>query len=244
MPEASAGFLRNNHFLWRRLHSLTGVFPVGVFLINHLLTNSTAFLKPVHFDEHVQWLNSLPWLLSIEFVGIFLPLAYHAAYGVVIALQGRPNARHYPYMDNWRYTLQRVTAWITLVFILVHLGHFRFAHWFGGVDYKEVSPDFFAHTQAGFLDVWVPLWVLMTLYLVGLAAAVFHLANGLVTFCITWGITVGDAARRKVGVAAGALGVLLFVWGVLSLVALTRPVDAATRPGSAHPAAAHAQAAP
>ncbi|MBK9120924.1 MAG: succinate dehydrogenase cytochrome b558 subunit [Phycisphaerales bacterium] len=236
MPEDSAGFLRQHHFLLRRLHSLTGLVPVGIFLINHLLTNSTAFLGAQHFDEHVAWIHAMPWLLAIEIFGIFLPLAFHAGYGVVIALQGRPNTRQYPYMDNWRYTLQRLTAWITLVFIIVHLVHFRFAHWFGAADYKDAIPHFFTHTQAGFLDLWLPLWAWIVIYVIGLVAAVFHFCNGLVTLCITWGITVGDAARRKVGVGAAGLGVLLIVWGVLALIALARPAVAPQGSGGESPA--------
>jgi succinate dehydrogenase/fumarate reductase cytochrome b subunit len=34
-------FLDRHYFLIRRLHSLSGVFPIGVFLFPHLLTNSS-----------------------------------------------------------------------------------------------------------------------------------------------------------------------------------------------------------
>ncbi len=212
--------LARHHFLLRRLHSLSGIIPVGVFLINHLLTNSTAWLSPEKFDEHVQWIHSLPFLLGIEILFIFAPLAFHAGYGVLIAVQGKSNAAQYPYMDNWRYSLQRLTAWITLAFILVHLAHFRFAHWFGGPDYKDANPAFFAVTQDGFQALWLPLWVWLSIYAVGLVAAVFHFCNGIVTFCITWGITVGDQARKRVGVAAAGLGLVLVAWGGLSLYAM------------------------
>lgn len=216
----STSWLERHHFLLRRLHSLTGVMPVGAFLINHLLTNSTAYLGPEHFDEHVGWIGSIPWLLMVEIAFIFAPLAFHAGYGILIALQGKMNHAQYPYMDNWRYTLQRVTAWITLVFILVHLAHFRFADWFGGQPYHESVPYYFNYTQQGFLNSWLPVWLWMVLYVVGLTAAVFHFCNGLVTFCITWGITVGDDSRKKVGIGAAALGVVLMIWGIASLYAL------------------------
>lgn len=218
-PAPAPGPLARHHFLLRRLHSLTGIVPVGVFLINHLLTNYTAFEGPRHFDDHVGWIHSMPFLLLIEVFGIFLPLAFHAAYGVVIALQGQSNVRQYPYMDNWRYSLQRLTAWITVVFIVVHLLHFRFIHWFGVMEYKDANPFFFNFTQEGFTR-WLPLWVWLSIYMVGLVAAVFHFCNGLVTFCITWGITVGDRARQYASVAAGGLALVLLAWGVLSLYAL------------------------
>jgi len=127
VADTAPGFLDRHHFLLRRLHSLSGIIPVGAFLINHLLANSTAFLGQKHFDHHIGIIHDLPWLVVIEFVFIFIPIAFHAIYGILIAWQGKLNQNQYPYMDNWRYTLQRITAYITIVFILVHLAHFRFA---------------------------------------------------------------------------------------------------------------------
>lgn len=216
-------WFERNHFLLRRLHSLTGVVPVGAFLFNHLLTNATAWLSPHHFNEHVEWLHSLPFLLWIEILFIFVPLAFHAILGVVIALQAKNNPSAYPYANNWRFYLQRVTAWITLVFVVVHLLHFRFAHWVpGGENYKNAEEfgGFFAFTAAGFTLV-IPVWAWIIVYSIGTLAAVYHLCNGLVTFCITWGITVNVPSRGKVSIAAAALGLLLMAWGVLSLWALT-----------------------
>jgi succinate dehydrogenase / fumarate reductase cytochrome b subunit len=231
----SSSFLDQHHFLLRRLHSLSGIVPVGVFLINHLLTNSTAWLSPGQFDEHVSWIHHMPFLAALEWGGIFLPIAFHAIYGVVIALQGRSNVASYPYMDNWRYTLQRVTAWITLVFIVVHLIHFRFAHWFGGLDYKASADYFFFWTQQGFSMV-LPQGVWMVIYAIGLLAAVFHFSNGIVTFCITWGITVGDKARQRLSYAAGGLGLVLLIWGFLSLYAIaTTDAGEERTPPPGHP---------
>lgn len=226
VSDTAPSLLSRQHFALRRLHSLTGIVPIGAFLFNHLLTNSTAFLGERHFDEHVQWIHSMPWLLAIEIVFIFLPIAFHAGYGVVIALQGRPNHAAYPYMDNWRYTLQRVTAWILIVFIAAHLLHFRFAHWFGAPEYKDANPYFFAFTAVGF-EAWLPMWTWIVVYLIGLTAAVFHLCNGIVTFCITWGIVIGDESRKRVSVVAGGLAVLLMAWGLASLYAFTTMKSAA-----------------
>lgn len=223
---AAPGILDRNHFLLRRLHSLSGIIPVGAFLIFHLLANSTAFLGAKSYDKHIEQIHDLPWLLAIEFTFIILPLAFHGAYGVVIALQGKMNQNQYPYMDNWRYTLQRVTAWVALGFVLIHLAHFRFAYLFGGKPYADAAPAFFDFTRQGFVQMWLPLWAWVAIYVVGTAACVYHFCNGIVTFCITWGITVGVEARKKISVAAGALGVVLLAWGVLSLWALGRTLPA------------------
>jgi succinate dehydrogenase / fumarate reductase cytochrome b subunit len=220
VPETAATWMQRNHFLLRRLHSLSGVVPVGVFLIVHLLTNSTAWLGRDQFNEHVEQIHNLPFLLAIEIVGIFLPLAFHAGYGIVIALESRPNVRDYPYWDNWRYTLQRVTAWVAFVYIIAHLLHYRFAHWLGAPVYMD-EPDAFHATRDGFVASFLPAWAWLTIYVTGITASAYHLCNGLVTACITWGVTVGDVSRKRLQVAAAGLFVVLMAWGILSLQALT-----------------------
>jgi len=223
VADTAPSVLDRNHFALRRLHSLAGIVPIGLFLLNHLLANSTAFLGQRHFNHHIQLIHSLPWLVWIEFVFIILPLAFHGLYGLLIAFQGRLNQFRYPYMDNWRYTLQRVTAYITIVFVVVHLLHYRFADWIGiAAPYAAAHNDFYTFTiqsfQGGLMGLPTAAWVVI--YLIGLAAAIFHFCNGIVTFCITWGIIIGDASRRRLSCAAGVLGLLLLVWGVLAVYAL------------------------
>lgn len=208
------------HFLLRRLHSLSGVVPVGAFLVEHLLTNSLAFGPhgEASFNEAVQFIQDLPYLPVVEMVTIFLPLAFHAIYGVVIAVTAKPNPQKYPYMENIRFSLQRITGYIAFLFIIIHLAKFRFAHWFGGVHFME-SENFFEATRLGLMEWILPAPVVLTFYVVGLTAAVFHFANGLCTFCITWGITVGPSAQRRVRYAFGGVGMVMLVWGLLSLYA-------------------------
>jgi succinate dehydrogenase / fumarate reductase cytochrome b subunit len=238
VAESTLGFFDRYHFLLRRLHSLTGIVPIGAFLVNHLLANSTAFLGARNFDHHIGIIHDLPWLLAIEIVFIFVPIAFHGIYGAIIAWQGKLNQGQYPYMDNWRYTLQRVTAYMAFGFILLHLAHFRFAALFGGQEYHEAYPTFFTFTRAGFQSMWFPTWAWMVVYVVGLTAAVFHFCNGIVTFCITWGITVGVPPRKRVSAAAGALAVVLLAWGLLSLYAFGRTRPAVPESGHHHVASA------
>lgn len=226
MATIAPGLLDRHHFALRRLHSLTGIVPVGLFLINHLLANSTFFLGQGHFNHHIALIHSLPWLLVIEVGFIFLPLLFHGALGVVITLQARNNPMRYPYADNWRFYFQRITAWITVAFVLVHLAHFRFAHWFALAPPYSTGHDmpggFFLFTGDGFQAglMGIPTWAWLVIYAIGLAAAVYHFCNGIVTFCITWGLVIGVESRRRVSLAAGALGAVLMLWGLLSLVAL------------------------
>ena len=242
-------FDEKHHFLLRKLHSLTGIVPIGVFLIEHLLTNSLAAgwasstPGPERFNEAVHGLHNLPYLWALELFGIFLPLAFHALYGVKIALTARPNAHEYPYLANRRYTLQRVTGYIALVFIVVHLLKFRFAHLVGWGDEFIGSSDPYEITRKG-LQTWqpwkglyVPAWITFGFYIVGLAASVYHFANGIWTFCISWGITIGAQAQRKMGYACAVVGIVLFLWGGMTLYAFARakPIANPVQKVAVHP---------
>lgn len=255
---AQPSFIERNHFLLRRLHSLTGIVPVGVFLIEHLLTNSAAFgwfgwfnAGPDKFNEDVHWIHNLPFLPMLEIFGIFLPLAFHAGYGIVIALSAQPNSGVYGYGANRRYTLQRATAWITLIFIVVHLLKFRFAHLVGwGPEYmSHALPDKFEITRHG-LQQWtpfgmvIPAWITFAFYGVGLAAAVFHFCNGIWTASISWGITIGEKAQQRVGLACCGLAAVLLTWGGASLYAfaVAKPGDAKSHAVEPVPAAIEAAA--
>ena len=90
------------YFVVRRLHSLSGLVPVGVFLVVHLISNA-AIMVPAEegkdpgwaFQEQVERIHALePLLVPIEIVGIFLPLAFHAILGFQIMLTAHPNAHH------------------------------------------------------------------------------------------------------------------------------------------------------
>ncbi|MEK6644912.1 MAG: succinate dehydrogenase cytochrome b558 subunit [Planctomycetota bacterium] len=229
------------HFLLRKLHSLSGVIPIGAFLTEHMLTNSMAFMGPEKFNDSVHTLHKLPFLWALETFGIFLPIAFHAIYGIKIALSAEPNTHSYPYMANRRYTLQRITGYIAFLFLIVHLLKFRFAHLVGwGPSFLDpLNPDKFEMTRNGLmhwnitqLGIAVPAWLTLSMYVVGLWAACYHFANGLWTFCISWGITVGEKAQKRVGTLAAAVGVILFVWGSMSLYAFANAKAAPSQPGT------------
>ncbi|MFN2598652.1 MAG: succinate dehydrogenase, partial [Pyrinomonadaceae bacterium] len=94
-------------FLLRKLHQLTGIVPLGVFLLEHFYTNSKALTGANDFNNAVRDLQSIPYIIFVEIIGIFIPLIYHAVYGLFITWEARPNNLHYPYPRNWFYTIQR-----------------------------------------------------------------------------------------------------------------------------------------
>src|SRR5215469_8472845 len=113
-------------FLLRRLHSLSGIVPVGVFLIEHFFSNAFATNGPCAYAEQVKFLTGLPFVLALEIVGIYIPLLYHSLYGFYIWFRGESNVTDYPWAGNFMYGAQRWTGVITFAYILWHTYTMRF----------------------------------------------------------------------------------------------------------------------
>jgi succinate dehydrogenase / fumarate reductase, cytochrome b subunit len=195
---------QRRHYTLRKLHSLSGVVPVGAFLMVHLWTNSKAMLGPISFGHAVEEINSIPFLIVVETIGIFIPLAFHAIYGVVLAFQSRANVGAYGYTRNWLYVLQRVTGVIAFLFLIVHLKDFRINKALGVMQ----SAAFFNELGTLLSMKWRAL-----LYLFGTTASVFHFANGLRTFLWSWGFTVSERSQRSATIAVSILGAALWFLG-------------------------------
>ena len=57
------------------------------------------------------------------------------------------------------------------------------------------------------------MWI-EAIYLIGVLASVYHLANGIWTMGITWGVWTSPRARRSANYLAAAVGILLTVVGI------------------------------
>jgi len=207
-------------FILRKLHQFSGIFPLGIFLLEHFYTNSKALTGPGDFNSAVRDLQSIPYILFVEIGGIFIPLIYHAVYGLVITWEARPNNLNYPYPRNWFYLIQRITGIVLFFFILFHVLNFRFGM-IPGLNTISVAhePDKAFDIVAGEFRM-VPIFLI---YMVGITATVWHFANGIWLFLVDWGITIGERAQRLTGYACIAFGVLLLLVGVNAAVAFIRP---------------------
>jgi succinate dehydrogenase / fumarate reductase cytochrome b subunit len=209
----------------RKLHQLTGILPLGVFLLEHFYTNSKALgsgnrtVGAQLFNEAVADLQSIPYILLVEIFGIFIPLIYHAVYGLVITFETRPNVGRYDYAHNWMYLIQRVTGVILFLFITFHVLNFRFGLMPGlnEVSVAEHPDKAFEIVRGEFLNP-----VILFVYFVGIASTTFHFANGLWLFLVDWGITVGSRAQRLAAYACAALGVALTFVGINAALAFVR----------------------
>ncbi len=213
-PKAPQNFFDKHHFLLRRLHSLSGIVPVGMFVIMHLFTNFQILVGDMQHE--VEFIHSMPALLAIE-VTLWLSIGFHAALGFYYTFTGRVNNRTYNYGGNWRYTLQRVTGIIALLFIFVHIATLRWGWSFGGL----ISTPFFVHGPAPenvklvAVSTAIALQhslVITLLYIIGVFSVVYHWSNGLWTAAITWGLTVSDQSQKRWGVVCIGLFVALSVF--------------------------------
>ncbi|NUJ16208.1 succinate dehydrogenase [Bacillus glycinifermentans] len=190
----------NREFVYRRLHSLLGVIPVGIFLIQHLVVNHFAARGEDAFNNAASFMENLPFRYALEIFVIFLPLIYHAVYGVYIAFTAKNNASQFGYFRNWMFVLQRITGIITLIFVSWHVWETRIAAQMGA----EVNFDMMADILSS------P--IMLGFYIVGVLSTIFHFSNGLWSFAVTWGITVSPRSQRiSTFVTMGVFVVLSYV---------------------------------
>jgi succinate dehydrogenase / fumarate reductase cytochrome b subunit len=210
-------------FILRKLHQLSGIVPLGAFLLEHLYTNSKALdpqLGPRQFNEAVGDLQQIPLILFVEITFIFIPLLYHALYGLFITIEWRPNNLAYPYGRNWFYAIQRVTGIILFFFILFHLLNFRFGL-VPGLNEVSVAHAPEKAFQIVSNEFQIP-WIILV-YIVGIVSTVWHFANGIWLFLVDWGIVIGARAQRLTGYACIGFGVVLLGLWMNVMYAFMRP---------------------
>jgi succinate dehydrogenase / fumarate reductase cytochrome b subunit len=216
----------SNQFLLARLHSLTGIVPVGAYMVVHLLTNASILDSAAKFQTNVYLIHSLGSALWIvEWIFIFIPLIFHSVYGILILRESQPNSATYTYSSNIRYTLQRATGLIAFAFIFYHVFHMHgwlHADWWannvvsplGGGQFKPYN----AASSAG--AALQNNFILLLFYGIGVLASVFHLANGVWTFGITWGFWVSPKAQARANYLAIAVGLIVGAAGFGAIVGM------------------------
>mgnify|MGYP002820802538 FL=1 len=90
---AETNFFLRHEFLIRRVHSLLGIVPLGLYMTVHLATNASLLNGTQTFQRAVFLIHSPGKLLPlIEWGLIFTPLIFHAVIGVWIAKSGKSNS--------------------------------------------------------------------------------------------------------------------------------------------------------
>lgn len=212
VPPLRAG--QGYSFLLRRLHSLSGIVPVGAFLTEHFISNAFATNGPHAYADQVKFLTGLPFVVWVEALFIWIPIAFHALYGFYIWYRGDANVVSYPWQGNWMYTAQRWTGAIAFFYIVWHTYTMRFS----GVHLLTNPGASFGKVQQELQNPWF-----LAFYIVGIVAAAWHFGYGLWLFAAKWGLVQGEHGRRKFGVFCVGVTLIFIVVGFATLRAFFRP---------------------
>lgn len=150
---------RRANFL-RKLHSFAGVFPLGIFLCFHMCVNYSANWGTTPYDTMGSFMAHMPYKVVLETFVIFLPLLFHALYGVYISLTSSVTVKRYRYFRNWCYVLQRIAGIVTLLFVIWHIYGTKLQVELTGVDPSYAMVAGIVATPIG-----------LTLFAIGLLAA-------------------------------------------------------------------------
>ena len=199
----------STYYTLRRLHSLTGVVPVGLFLLEHLFTNSFALQGPAKFNQAADAIGSIPYVILVELMVIGVPILFHMVLGVIIATTMQANLGRHGYPRNWAYLLQRISGLFLIAYIVYHVWSTRLSP-----EVLQGDHDLFALMHRHLANPGI-----MAFYVLGVIAAAYHLGNGLFGFAIHWGIATGKRAQTLVARFAFAVFLVLALVGVNSLLA-------------------------
>jgi succinate dehydrogenase / fumarate reductase, cytochrome b subunit len=199
------------HFYLRRWHSITGIVPIGVFLVQHFAGNAFALKGPQAFNQHAEFLLSLPYLAVLEIGMVFGPLLFHGLYGLVITAEGdlfRPANGIPARYHGLAYLLQRISGVVLLLFIAYHVWNTRVQGLVFGqtIDYAYMA-RYFAPTAE------------KAVYVVGILCACFHFTHGLFNVAYKWGLTVSAASQRGMTYASLAVFAAMSAVGIQILFA-------------------------
>jgi succinate dehydrogenase / fumarate reductase cytochrome b subunit len=198
---SATGFVRG------RLASLLAVLPLGAWTVLHLWHNLRAFEGPEAWQTAVtEYPHPIAQLVTL--VLVLLPLGLHTAWGIGRLASSRPNNFRYGFYANLKYLLQRASAVGILLFLGAHLwlamlqprlneGHAE--------TFADISHEMHFHRPT------------LVVYLLGTLGVAYHLANGLQSFAMSWGL-VGSrpGVKQLEGLSLLAFFVLLGMsWGTI-----------------------------
>lgn len=173
----------------------------------HLTINYQATKGEEAYNQAAGLMENIPFLLAVETLFIYIPILFHAIYGVYIAFTAKSNLGRFSLFRNWMFVLQRITGIFLLIFIAWHVWETRIAKAFGA----EVNFDMMANI--------VDNPGMLIFYIVGIVSATFHLCNGLWSFSVSWGLTISPRSQRIVTYVTILLFIAISYVGVRAILA-------------------------
>ena len=205
--------INRENFVLHRIHSLTGVMPVGYYMVQHLVLNSNSLISPEKFNGVIEFFEGLPkpFLIALEVGMIWLPLLFHAIYGLFIISRAENNylTSKYKWSQNKMFFLQRLSGVLVFFYLIYHVITTT------GAKYVSGTADIIKYNAMS-EKLHNPL--VLAIYMLGIISASYHLGYGLWNFCIRWGITVKDEAQVRIQKISAVVFVALTLigWGALA----------------------------
>ena len=191
----------------RRLHSISGVIPVGAFLAFHLYTNSAALDGADAYNEASRRLQQFPLAVVFEVLVIGLPLVFHGIYGLFMTATEPPGAAGGTTRHRALAVAQRVTGVVLFAFVLFHLWTARLVQI---RDHGDL--DLFRLMQSALASPAIRIF-----YFAGILSATFHLSAGLWSFSRAWGLLRSPRVNAAVALLATGVFLVLSALGLRSL---------------------------
>ena len=190
----------DSYFITRRIHSLTGILPVGLFLVYHLYLQLYLHSGAEVYNEVINGFYDSPLAIWSLVIVVYIPLFFHAFFGIRLIFESKVQPS-YTYFSHLLYWLQRISGVGVLLFTIAHVWNAQLGPWVAGT-----WGTHFEHLSSGFADPDSGL-ITKAVYLLGTVGAVFHFSNGINTFCMTWGIALTPKSQLRVRI----LSILLFI---------------------------------
>lgn len=189
-----------------RLLSLTGLLPLGAFLVVHLAINLRALGGELAFARAVRMTERVPALAAFEALFVFAPLLVHAGLGVWMTVTRRPLHGRAAYPRALRIAM-RVTGVLVLAFLAMHLPELRFR--LPGT--RPGSGQLLTLLGQDLSDMRGGLPWRGAVYLLGSACTTFHFVVGLWGFFASSGRGEAQQARRWAAWWAAAVGAAMWM---------------------------------
>jgi len=207
--------ITRENFIWHKLHSLTGIIPVGFYMIQHLTLNSFSLAGEKYFNGVIDFFGKLMprhILFALEIGVIALPLLFHGVYGLFITNRGQANItqKKYFYTENLMYTLQRISGLALFVLLILHVWETTIRSRIQGEDVIKFAAWHDKLTSYNYS--------ILALYMLGVFLASYHLAFGIWNFCIRWGIAISEEKQLLVRKISTVLCVAFTLLGWAALL--------------------------
>lgn len=197
-------------FIRSRLASILAIVPLGVWTFFHLWHALYAFQGADAWQKELTEYPH-PFAEAVTGIVVLLPLAIHTVWGIGRLATSRPNNVRYRLYGNLKYLLQRLAAVGVLAFLGAHI-------WLALLHPRLVEGH--AETFADLAEHMHFHTPTLATYVLGILGVAYHLANGVQTACMSWGVVTTQRGLKRLEWVAMGLFLLLLAMGWGAVYAL------------------------